>query len=239
MAKAHDNRLSLGAAGAFVLGVAAYSLPSAALVSAPVRGVLGVQATVSARRSVALTFDDGPHPEGTPAMLEILGREGVKASFFLVGEQVALRPALAAEIVSAGHAVGLHCYRHRNLMRLGPRQVRDDFERAAETISSATGRQLCLYRPPYGILTTPAFILARRRGWDVVLWKVDGRDWAVGATPASIADRLLRRLEPSDVILLHDSDRYSAVGCWRRTAAALTRIIVELQMRGLRLSLLA
>src|SRR5581483_1274039 len=85
---------------------------------------LGIQRTVSG--GVALTFDDGPHPEGTPAVLSVLEEEGIKATFFLVGEQVQRRPALAAEIASSGHAVALHAYCHRPQPAMSPRAVRDD-----------------------------------------------------------------------------------------------------------------
>src|SRR5207248_7423807 len=129
------------AAGAALAGALAYWLPSAALVSPPLARMLGVRTSVDGGRRVALTFDDGPHAEGTPAILAALEREGAKATFFLVGEQVERRPGLAAEIAAAGHAVGVHCHRHRNLMRLPPRQVRNDLDRAAEAIASATGRE--------------------------------------------------------------------------------------------------
>src|SRR6201992_3477390 len=102
---------------------------------------------------VALTFDDGPHPQGTPAVLEILRAAHQRATFFLAGEQVERRPALAAEIVAAGHRVALHCHRHRNQLRLSPRALLDDAERARATIEEATGQTIADYRPPYGIFS--------------------------------------------------------------------------------------
>src|SRR5579863_1579382 len=118
----------LGLVGGVAVG---YWLPAIAFLSARARHALGVRATVEPMyRGVALTFDDGPHPEGTPAVLELLAREQIHATFFLVGEQVAQRPALAAELLAAGHAVGIHCQRRRNLLRLTPSQVRDDLARA-------------------------------------------------------------------------------------------------------------
>src|SRR5262249_60829899 len=99
---------------------------------------------------VALTFDDGPHPQGTPAVLEALRERGAVATFFLAGEQVERRPALAAEIVAAGHRVELHCHRHRNQLRLTPRALLDDAERARAAIEEASGPASADYRPPYG-----------------------------------------------------------------------------------------
>ena len=112
------------------------------------RGPLGVEDRTASGTGYALTFDDGPHPQGTPAVLEILARDRVSATFFLVGEQVRRNPSLAGEIVAAGHDIGLHCDRHRNLLRLTPRQVRADIARAQDAIERATDRAIGLYRPP-------------------------------------------------------------------------------------------
>lgn len=228
-----DSRRIAAGVGAAAAGAACYWLPSAALVSAAARRTFGVEATIPRSDAVALTFDDGPHPQGTPRVLAELERAGAAATFFLVGEQVERDPALAAEIVAAGHEVGVHCRRHRNLMRLTPRQVRDDVARAADAIAEATGREPRLYRPPLGILTAPAVAAARRHGWRIVLWTRDGKDWRRRATAASIAARLLRGVEGGDVLLLHDADWYSAADSWRRTAAALGPLLAALDARGL------
>jgi peptidoglycan/xylan/chitin deacetylase (PgdA/CDA1 family) len=194
---------------------------------------LGIEDRTASGRGYALTFDDGPHPDGTPAVLEILARAGVRATFFLVGEQVRRNPALAGEIAAAGHEIGLHCHRHRNLLRLAPRQVRADIDRAQEVIERATARRLTLYRPPYGMLNASALRLARGRGWRTLLWSQWGRDWEARATPESIAARLTDGVEEGSVLLLHDADDYSAPGSWRRTVAALPSVLDLLAERGL------
>jgi peptidoglycan-N-acetylglucosamine deacetylase len=194
---------------------------------------LGIEDRTASGRGYALTFDDGPHPDGTPAMLEILAHAGVRATFFLVGEQVQRNPALAGEIAAAGHEIGLHCHRHRNLLRLVPRQVLADIDRAQEVIERATARQLNLYRPPYGILNTAALHLARGRGWRTLMWTQWGRDWEARATPESIAARVTDGAGEGSVLLLHDADYYSAPGSWRRTVAALPRVLDVLAERGL------
>jgi peptidoglycan/xylan/chitin deacetylase (PgdA/CDA1 family) len=197
------------------------------------RRALGVEDTTRAGSGYALTFDDGPHPEGTPAVLEILARARVRATFFLVGEQVLRDPALAREIVDAGHDVALHCHRHRNLARLSARQTREDIARARDVIVTHTGRSPALYRPPYGVLNTTALRLARARGWRTLMWSHWGRDWEARATAESIAARLTDGARDGAVLLLHDADDYSAPGSWRRTAAALPRVIATLGERGL------
>jgi peptidoglycan/xylan/chitin deacetylase (PgdA/CDA1 family) len=194
---------------------------------------LGIEDRTASGAGYALTFDDGPHPRGTPAVLEVLAQAGVRATFFLVGEQVVRSPALASELVAAGHGVGLHCHRHRNLLRLAPRQVREDLARAQAVIEEATGCSPALYRPPYGVPNAAALALAHRRGWRTLLWSHWGRDWEASATPDSIAALVTRGATEGSVLLLHDADDYSAPGSWRRTAAALPRVLDTLAARGL------
>jgi peptidoglycan/xylan/chitin deacetylase (PgdA/CDA1 family) len=198
------------------------------------RTALGVEDRTASGRGYALTFDDGPHAQGTQAILEILAGAGVEATFFLVGEQVRRNPALGQEILAAGHGIGLHCDRHRNLLRLMPWQVREDIARARAAIEDATGHSPALYRPPYGVLNASALRLARGHGWRTLLWSHWGRDWEARATPASIAARVTGGVREGSVLLLHDADDYSAPGSWRHTAAALPRVLDTLSARGLR-----
>jgi peptidoglycan/xylan/chitin deacetylase (PgdA/CDA1 family) len=214
--------------------MASYLLPGlAGWVWPALRGPLAVEDRTSSGTGYALTFDDGPHVHGTPAILEILARERVSATFFLVGEQVRRNPALAREIVAAGHGIGLHCDRHRNLLRLTPWQVRADIARAQETIEGATDRAIGLYRPPYGILNASALRIARKHDWRTLLWSHFGKDWEARATPESIATRVTRGADEGSVLLLHDADDYGAPGSWRRTVAALPRVLETLAERGL------
>jgi peptidoglycan/xylan/chitin deacetylase (PgdA/CDA1 family) len=213
---------------------AAYLLPGAAAVLPGLRAPLGVGDRTRDGTGVALTFDDGPHPRGTPAVLAVLAERGVRATFFLVGEQVDRDPGLAAEVVAAGHRVGLHCDRHRNLLRLGPRAVWEDIAQARSRIEAATGAPIELYRPPYGVFNAAALAIARVHGWRPLLWTHWGRDWEERATPASIAARLTGPgLGPGSVLLAHDADDYGAPGSWRRTVAALPLVLDELDRRGL------
>jgi peptidoglycan/xylan/chitin deacetylase (PgdA/CDA1 family) len=207
-------------------------LPAAAPVARPVARAYGLDCRLGRDDSVALTFDDGPHPDGTPAVLAELQRRGATATFFLVGEQVRLRPSLAGEIVAAGHEVAVHGDRHTLLLRRTVRALADDLDRAVETIAEATGVAPTLYRPPYGVFSSGALAHVRARGWRPLLWSTWGRDWERRATPASIARRATRRLRPGDVVLLHDSDAYSSEGSWRRTAAALPSVIEAVATLG-------
>jgi peptidoglycan/xylan/chitin deacetylase (PgdA/CDA1 family) len=231
--------IAAAAAGAAATAATvAYAGPALAPVVPAIGSALGIQLRQEGERGVALTFDDGPHPQGTPAILEALREAGAAATFFLAGEQVERRPALVAEIVAAGHRVELHCHRHRNQLRLGPRQLLEDADRARVAIEGAGGQEVSDYRPPYGIFSATGLRAVRGRGWRPVLWSQWGRDWDRRATPASIAGRVTAGIEAGDVVLLHDADYYSAPGSWVRTAAALPIILEGLEGRGLKSMLL-
>jgi peptidoglycan/xylan/chitin deacetylase (PgdA/CDA1 family) len=226
-------------AAALALGVA---VPHAGPALAPIVPAVGRRLPVVLREEgaeeVFLTFDDGPHPQGTPAVLEILREADQRATFFLAGEQVERRPALAAEIVAAGHRVELHCHRHRNQLRLTPRAIVDDAARARAAIEEASGQAIADYRPPYGIFSGAGLAAVRSRGWRPVLWSQWGRDWTRRATAESIARKATAGIRPGDIVLLHDADFYSARNSWERTASALPRILEELTTRGLKSSVL-
>lgn len=221
----------IGAVGAAV--AVRHALPALAPVVPGLGEGLGIVLRQDDLDGVAITFDDGPHPHGTPAVLETLREHGAQATFFLAGEQVERRPSLVAEIVAAGHRVELHCYRHRNQLRLTPRMLLEDAERAKAAIEEASGQEIADYRPPYGIFSATGLRAVRCRGWRPVLWSKWGRDWDRWATPESITRRVIAGAEAGDVILLHDADYYSAPGSWVRTAAALPRILELLEARGL------
>jgi peptidoglycan-N-acetylglucosamine deacetylase len=235
---AHDHRIPATPTPGVALTVAltgavvCYMLPALAGALPALRRPLGVEDRTLDGRGYALTFDDGPHAQGTPAVLALLADARTPATFFLVGEQVQRNPTLAREIVAAGHQLGLHCQRHRNLLRLTPWQVHADIERAQAEIEDATGVSPLLYRPPYGVLNAAALCDARARGWRTVLWSHWGRDWERRATPDSIAARVTAGAGEGSVLLLHDADDYSAAGSWRRTVAALPRVLTTLAERG-------
>ena len=220
----------VGAAGA---GALVYWGPGLSASVPAMRRPLGIRDRVGDGGAVGLTFDDGPHPQGTPAVLDVLRDAGAHATFFLVGEQVVRRPSLVAEIIAGGHDVALHCHRHRNLLRLTPAQVRDDLGRAAALIADAGGRAPRLYRPPYGVFTAAALAIARTRSWEPVLWTRWGRDWETRATPGSVAAKVGEGVQGGDVLLLHDADYYSAPSSWRRTVAALPGVLETVREAGL------
>jgi peptidoglycan/xylan/chitin deacetylase (PgdA/CDA1 family) len=217
--------------GGALLAAAAWCAPGPAPHVPSLARACGIARTLPLDGAIALTFDDGPHPDGTPAVLEALRARGAHATFFLVGEQVRRTGSLASEIAAEGHAIAIHGDTHRMLLRLPPRALRADLDRAAETIGEAA---LPVHRAPYGVWSAAALREDARRGWAPLLWSRWGRDWRARATALQIAALATRDLTAGDVILLHDADDYSAPGSWRNTAAALPLILDALEERGLR-----
>jgi peptidoglycan/xylan/chitin deacetylase (PgdA/CDA1 family) len=205
--------------GAFALGC--WTAP-ALLRSRHLRGaVFPAMAGRGASGSVALTFDDGPDPRGTPAVLDALDRLGWRATFFMLGSQVRRYPELAARVVDAGHEAAVHGYAHRNHLARGPVDLDRDVTGAAELIQQATGTRPRWFRPPYGVLTLGSLAAARRAGLSPVLWTAWGRDWT-DASAGQVAAIVGSQLRPGGTVLLHDSDCAAEVaGSWRATVAAL------------------
>ncbi|MGH3720065.1 MAG: polysaccharide deacetylase family protein [Pseudonocardiaceae bacterium] len=173
---------------------------------------------------VALTFDDGPDPDGTPAVLDALDRLGWTATFFMLGAQVMRYPDVAAAVVAAGHEAAVHGFSHRNHLARGPADVHRDVVRAAAVIAAVTGARPRWFRPPYGVLTLGSLIAARRAGLRPVLWTAWGRDWEA-RSPAQVANTVGGHLRPGGTVLLHDSDCVARVaGSWRSTVQALPRL---------------
>jgi peptidoglycan/xylan/chitin deacetylase (PgdA/CDA1 family) len=181
---------------------------------------------------VALTFDDGPDPEGTPAVLETLAELGWRATFFLLGSQVRRHPDIARLVVDAGHEVGVHGTIHRNHLVRTPLGIRRDLSLAAREIIDVTGVRPRWFRPPYGVLSAGTLWAARDLGLVPVLWTAWGKDWR-GGPPVAITAEVMRTLRGGGTVLLHDSDCTSRPGSWRSTVAALPLLAAELRIRGL------
>lgn len=194
---------------------------------------LSLPRTLTGSAGVAVTFDDGPHPEGTPAVLEVLAAMGVRATFFLIGEQVERRPELAARIVAEGHLVALHGYRHRLQLKLSPAAVAADIARGLDVVQEASGTPVAWHRPPYGIYSPAGLRAVRQTGLSPLLWSRWGKDWRKFTTPGRIVQRAGAAVLGGDVILLHDADFYSSRHSHRRTVAALGPLLSELKRRKL------
>jgi peptidoglycan-N-acetylglucosamine deacetylase len=184
---------------------------------------------------IALTFDDGPDRLGTPRFLRVLEKEQVRATFFLLGSMLERSPALAREMASAGHEIAIHGWAHRPLALRGPTATRDDLARAYDLVADVLPEPPRLFRPPYGVMSTPAHLACRELGLRPVLWTAWGEDWRARATARTVHDTVMASLRGGGTILLHDSDCTSAPGSWRTTLDALPRILDSCRNHGWRI----
>jgi peptidoglycan-N-acetylglucosamine deacetylase len=186
-----------------------------------------------AGKGVALTFDDGPDPDATPAVLDALDRLEVRATFFLVGEQLLVHHELGRAVADAGHAVALHGFRHVEHDELD--DPREDLLRGLDAIESATGARPRLYRPPYGRFSEASFAACRELELEPVYWSAWGMDWE--ALPAErIAELAVRDVEAGAIVLLHDSARYAPRPSAEPTVTALEPIVAAVRGRDLALA---
>lgn len=186
----------------------------------------------TAERVVALTFDDGPCHPHTGQLLDILDREGIRATFFMVGNNVVREPGLAAEVASR-HAVGNHTFTHPHLTWSRPKKIRDELERARAAIHDATGNVPTIFRVPHGWYGPQVISTAGELGYRCVGWSVMAWDW--NRPPSEVIQRrILRGVRPGGVTLLHDGQDTDAFPKADRshTIAAVPRIIRRLKEGG-------
>jgi peptidoglycan/xylan/chitin deacetylase (PgdA/CDA1 family) len=185
---------------------------------------------------VALTFDDGPNGAATRAIVDILTREQVPATFFEVGRSVAADPATAAYVASHGFTIGNHSWGHSYLLPIElPHNLREELARTSATIVAATGTAPQYFRPPHGVRSPFLLDEVSDAGMRTVDWSVDPQDY-FSNDAKTIASRVVRRVRPGSIILLHDGlqdgPRAKALQARSATMAALPTIIHDLRARG-------
>lgn len=214
-----------------------WAATAAALLALAVRGSLAPRSRLlgpcttgidPTRREVALTFDDGPDPTTTPALLALLAEHGATATFFVIGEQVERHPELVCGIHSAGHRIGNHSHRHKIWNAFTTGRLRRDLGRCQTAVQRACGEPPRLFRPPYGVRTHATSAAAAAHGLEVVGWSAGGFD-TTRRSVERLAATIAARLEPGAIVLLHDR------GPGKDKTLALTRAVLDLcASRGLR-----
>jgi peptidoglycan/xylan/chitin deacetylase (PgdA/CDA1 family) len=217
------------ALGALVAGALAHGAyyPNSSLFG-PVISSVG-----DAEPLVALTFDDGPNPQATPAILDALAARGVKATFFILGRHAERWPALVRRVAAEGHAVGNHGYYHRKLHLKSPGYVRDDLQRGTNAIVDACGVRPTLFRAPHGFRSPWVTSIARSLGQRTVGWTRGVWDSALPGVDA-IVERSVRAARPGAILLLHDGDGYDPSGDRMQTAQAVPVISDRIRDAGFR-----
>jgi peptidoglycan/xylan/chitin deacetylase (PgdA/CDA1 family) len=183
---------------------------------------------------VSLTFDDGPSPDFTPQILEILKQYNVSATFFLIGNHVEKYPEIARKIVEDGHEIGNHTQNHRNIPTLNISDLYQEVLESTVTIVDITNQYPDYIRPPRGMYDGRLRRLSVLLGQQVVLWTVSSKDWQNGITPEKIVRNVISSIKNGDIILFHDNGALinNEGGNRSATVKALPIIIEELQRKG-------
>lgn len=172
------------------------------------------------RKTVALTFDDGPHETWTPLLLDGLEERGVKATFFLMGENIAGKEEIVKRMSKAGHLIGNHSFKHVQLTKAGMDEVCASFEKTGDIIEELTGSRPLYVRPPYGDWNEE---LECRTNLTTVLWDVDSLDWSY-KNRQRVVNKVCKEVEDGDIILMHD--------IFQSSEEAALEIIDRLQAEG-------
>lgn len=167
-------------------------------------GLVSLTSVQTNRQAVALTFDDGPHPVHTPALLDILARYDAKATFYVIGQNARRYPEILRRMVAEGHEIGNHTWTHPVLSQLGNASVLREIDRTQEIVWQTVGAIPVTMRPPYGSFSHRQMaMLASERNMPAVIWSVDPQDWRRPG-PSVVAQRMVRGARPGAVILAHD-----------------------------------
>ncbi len=180
------------------------------------------------RMEIALSFDDGPHPRLTPVILDILAEYGIKATFFMVGENVSYYPAAARAVVEAGHEIGNHTFHHRRFGKMTEHEMLDEISSCEDAIASVSESPVHFIRPPEGQMSDTMRRVVGELDYRIILWDVDTRDWA-HTPPEEISRHILDTVRAGDIILMHDF-----IGHDSPTPEALRMVLPELISRGYR-----
>ena len=182
---------------------------------------------VDGKQTVYLTFDDGPDPRWTPAILDALAQHGVRATFFVVGSQVEAHPDLAKRIVAEGHSLQNHTWSHPNMTELGRSDAMAEVSHTTDVIKNVAGQAPTCLRPPEGATNSAVQEVAGANGQSQVLWSIDTEDWRNKSTE-KIMSIAAEGLQPGAVILMHDGG-----GARSATVAALPAVLQKMTEAGL------
>jgi peptidoglycan/xylan/chitin deacetylase (PgdA/CDA1 family) len=173
-----------------------------------------------------LTFDDGPHPEHTPRLCDVLKNHEVAATFFVVGQEAERYPDLVRRIAAEGHVVGMHSYTHSEPGMTSARKLLDEIQRTQELLARLVGKSVSLFRPPHGRVTAWKLWSLWRAGLTVVFWNVDTKDYACRSSAELSSWFDTNPLQGGDLVLFHDNRPHAA--------QALPDVLRDAKQRGLR-----
>lgn len=183
----------------------------------------------SKEKVVALTFDDGPDPRYTLQLLNVLKKNNVKCTFFVLAESAQKYPNIIKQIQKDGHYIGLHSLKHMNAIFRPPNKTKEDFYRSVR-IMNELNLKIRFFRPPWGIFNLVTFHCAKTNNLKVVLWSIHAMDWSRLVSEDYIKNKLINKVRPGDIILLHDGR--GAKACPLKTINALKNVLPKLKQDG-------
>lgn len=195
------------------------------------RPILELPADASTASAMTLTFDDGPDPRYTPAILDTLARHGVRAMFFVCGEMAVDNRDLLRRMVAEGHVIGNHTWTHPLIPKLSRPALASEIGRTSEVVQQAVGTAPLWFRAPYGAWNRAAFEIGAELGMEPLAWTVDTLDWKEPGT-VTIVSRVLKQAAPGVIVLNHD-----AGGDRSQSVHALAAYLPQLLGRGFRMTL--
>lgn len=187
----------------------------------------GIRHAITAKKVVALTFDDGPHKQYTNEILGVLKQYGVKGTFFLIGENAEKYPEIVKTIYADGHVIGNHSYSHNYLTKLSNDELTNDLTKTENLIYGVIKNSPALFRPPYGACSYRSAKLIKQLGFSIVMWSSTAEDFHAWVTPEKIAANVIQLVKPGAIVTLHDGG-----GNRRKTVQALPIIIDILKGEG-------
>lgn len=178
------------------------------------------------RPRIALTFDDGPHPQNTVKILDILSKYNAKATFFMLGENVERNNWIPKRIIDQGSEIGTHTWNHKNLNKLNKEEILNQITSSSNKINEFSNTEVKYFRPPYGNVNEQVKQVAREQNKYIILWNVDTEDWK-SKNAEMVTNHVLENVKDGDIVLMHD--------IYLSTVEACEKIVEELTNRGYRL----
>lgn len=208
------------------MGAMSKSVVASHVIEKPIAAIARRRDARPGEKIIALTFDDGPWPKQTEAVLSILKKNNVVATFFEIGAQAKGRPYLTRAVLAAGMEIGNHTFKHLILTKVSAAQVKTQILRGEQTITKAGHVRPTIFRPPGGEMNGAVVAEARREGLRIVMWDIDPNDWRKPPV-ATIVRRVIGQAKPGAIVLMHDGG-----GDRSHTIAALPKIIHLLKKKG-------
>lgn len=212
-----------------VLGITSYTMAKHPNMDSWKKERVLIDRVETDKKVVALTFDDGPDPQFTPPLLDVLKKHNARATFFVMGNKAETHPQILKRITIEGHEIGNHSYSHPDFNKLKKEAQLEEINKTTAIIKKHSGQNVALLRPPGGYLSYDLIEMSRKQNLIIAYWtyQQDSKDWRNGTKPSTISGHIIKNIQPGQVIIMHD-------GCpnGMATVNAVDTILTRLQKEG-------